>query len=593
MTVGQIERKTQDRIVKLFCEKLGYTYLGNWGDRTGNSNIEQELLIKFLKKKYTDILIKKGISDLEKVATNQNKHLYDINKDVYSLLRYGVQVKEDVGENKQSVWLVDWDNPTKNDFYIAEEVTIKGQHDKRPDIVLYVNGIAVAVLELKRSTISVSEGIRQNLDNQKNVFIRDFFATNQLIMAGNDSEGLRYGVVLTPEKYYLTWKEENEFRNRLDKHLYAMCSKERLLELIHDFIVFDAGLKKVCRHNQYFGVKASQKRVKQREGGIIWHTQGSGKSLIMIWLAKWIREHIKDSRVLIITDRDELDKQIENFFMAVNETIYRTKSGRDLIKQLDEPLPWLLCSLIHKFGRNNELDYDDYLNEILASLPKNFKAKGDLYVFVDECHRTQSGKLHEAMKKIIPNAVFIGFTGTPLLKKDKKRSLEVFGGYIHTYKYDEAVEDNVVLDLKYEARDINQEITSKGRVDQWFEAKTKGLTDYAKAELKKKWGTMQKVLSSRSRLEKIVGDILLDMETKGRLISGRGNAILVAGSIYEACKYYELFQKSGLKKCAIVTSYIPDINSIKGETVSEEEETDNLQKYEVYQKMLDGKYLLC
>jgi len=589
MTVGQRESETQDRIVKLFRERLDYTYLGNWEERTDNSNIEQGLLTKFLKQKYDDVLINKAISELDKVATQQSKNIYDINKEVYSLLRYGVQVKENVGENKQTVWLIDWENPTRNDFYIAEEVTIRGQYDKRPDIVLYVNGIAVAVLELKRSTISVSEGIRQNLDNQKNIFIKDFFATNQLIMAGNDSEGLRYGVVLTPEKYYLTWKENNDIRYRLDKHLYAMCNKQRLIEIIHDFIVFDMGIKKICRHNQYFGVKAAQEYLERREGGIIWHTQGSGKSLIMIWLAKWIREHIEDSRVLIITDRDELDKQIEKFFMGVNETIYRTKSGRDLIERLDETIPWLLCSLIHKFGTSDESNYDDYMTEILASMPKDFKAKGDLYVFVDECHRTQSGELHKAMEKMIPNAVFIGFTGTPLLRKDKKRSLEVFGGYIHTYKYDEAVEDKVVLDLQYEARDIDQQITSQERVDQWFEAKTRGLTDYAKAQLKRKWGTMQKVLSSQSRLSKIVGDILLDMEVKTRLMSGRGNAILVAGSIYEACKYYELFQENGLKKCAIVTSYTPDVNAIKGETVSDEEETDNLQKYEIYQKMLGGK----
>ncbi len=406
MSVGQVERKTQERILKLFTEKLEYIYLGNWEERADNSNVELELLAKFLKGKYDDILIKKAISEFQKVATNQNKGLYDINKEVYSLLRFGVQVKENVGENKQTVRLIDWADPAKNDFYIAEEVTIKGQHDKRPDIVLYVNGIAVAVLELKRSTVSVAEGIRQNLDNQKDIFIKNFFATNQLVMAGNDTEGLRYGVVLTPEKYYLTWKEENEFRNRLDKHLFAMCNKRRLLELIHDFIVFDAGLKKICRHNQYFGVKAAQERVQQREGGIVWHTQGSGKSLIMIWLAKWIREHIRDSRVLIITDREELDGQIEKFFMSVNETIYRTKSGRDLIKRLDEALPWLLCSLIHKFGKNNELDYDEYLNDIFASLPKDFKVKGDLYVFVDECHRTQSGKLHEAMRKIIQEPRF-------------------------------------------------------------------------------------------------------------------------------------------------------------------------------------------
>ena len=216
----------------------------------------------------------------------------------------------------------------------------------------------------------------------------------------------------------------------------------------------------------------------------------------MIWLAKWIRENLDNSRVLIITDREELDGQIERFFLGVDEDIYRTKSGKDLISKLNEAYPWLMCSLIHKFGTNGEQYVDDYIKELQTEISKGFRAKGDIYVFVDECHRTQSGKLHDAMKAIIPNAVFIGFTGTPLLKKDKGTSLEVFGRYIHTYKYDEAVRDNVVLDLQYEAREVDQTITSQDKIDQWFEAKTRGLTDYAKAELKKRWGTMQKVVSS-------------------------------------------------------------------------------------------------
>jgi len=590
MKVGQSERKTQDRIIKLFQEQqLHYKYLGNWEEREGNSNIEKELLTKYLKGKYDQNLINKAINQLEKSATNQTKSRYDINKEIYSYLRYGIAVKENVGDKKQTVQFINWKEPEKNDFYIAEEVTIKGQNEKRPDIVLYVNGIALGVLELKRSTVSVSEGIRQNLDNQKSEFIRNFFGTIQLVMAGNDTEGLRYGVIETPEKYYLEWKENNGIRNKLESSLVALCEKKRFLEIIHDFIAFDRGEKKVCRHNQYFGVTATQERLGKREGGIIWHTQGSGKTLTMVWIAKWIREHIPDSRVLIVTDREELDGQIEDRFFAVDEAIYRTKSGKDLIKQLDKAEPWLICSLIHKFGRTSYFDYDEFLEDAFSTIPKNFKPKGDIYVFVDECHRTQSGKLHEAMKKVIPNVVFIGFTGTPLLKKDKKTSLEVFGGYIHTYKYDQAVEDKIILDLQYEARRIDQKLTSKDRVDKWFEAKTKGLTDYAKVELKKKWGTMQKVLSSQSRLEQIVADILLDMETKPRLLSGRGNAILVAGSIYEACKYWEIFQKSSLKKCAIISSYDPHISSIKGETVSLDEDTDNAFKHEVYKKMLDRK----
>lgn len=593
--VGQRECETQQRIVKLFRKDLGYDYLGDWQDREGNRNVEEEYLRAFLKEKqkYSETLVNKALFEFSKVAGDQTKSLYDINKEVYSLLRYGVKVREEAGENTKTVWLIDWKKPQNNHFAIAEEVTVRG-HDskslaKRPDIVLYVNGIALGVLELKRSIVSVAEGIRQNLDNQKPIFIERFFTTMQLIMAGNDTEGLRYGVIETPEKYFLTWKEESPIENLLDRHLSQVCEKAHFLELLHDFIVFDAGTKKICRHNQYFGVKAAQARVKRREGGIIWHTQGSGKSLTMVWLAKWIRENVKEARLLIITDRTELDEQIEKVFLGVNENIVRTTSGQDLIDKLNATTPWLMCSLIHKFGGKDsdqeDDDVDGYLNDIQSALPPNFKAKGDLYVFVDECHRTQSGRLHEAMKAILPNAMFIGFTGTPLLKADKQKSIEIFGSYIHTYKFQEAVKDEVVLDLRYEARDIDQSLTSQAKIDQWFEAKTKGLNDVALTQLKQKWGTMQKVLSSRSRLEQIVADILLDMETKDRLQSGRGNAMLVSDSIYQACKLYELFISHGFPKCAIVTSYRPSPADIKGEETGEGL-TEKLKQYDIYKQML-------
>jgi type I restriction enzyme, R subunit len=588
-TVGQIERATQDRVVRLFREQLKYNYLGDWEDRTDTSNIEEKLLRSFLKRQgYSDALIGKALHELTRVAGDQARSLYDINKDVYGLLRYGVQVRPDVGENTETVRLIDWENPLNNDFAIAEEVTVIGENTKRPDIVLYVNGIALGVLELKRSVVSVSEGIRQNLDNQKKVFIQPFFTTMQLIMAGNDGEGLRYGVIETPEKYYLTWKEESAVENLLDRHLAQLCEKQRLLEIIHNFVVFDAGVKKICRHNQYFGVRAAQERVRRREGGIIWHTQGSGKSLTMVWLARWIRENVPDARVLIITDRTELDEQIEKVFKGVNEAIYRTRSGQDLIDRLNATTPWLFCSLIHKFAGKEEGDVEAFIEEVKRSVPPGFKAKGDLYVFVDECHRTQSGDLHDAMKLLLPNAMFIGFTGTPLLKADKQKSIEVFGTYIHTYKFDEAVKDGVVLDLRYEARDIEQYIASQQRIDQWFEAKTRGLNDVALAQLKRKWGTMRKVLSSQSRLEMIVDDILMDMETRDRLQSGRGNAMLVSGGIYQACKFYELFTSQGFDRCAIVTSYKPSPADIKGEETGEGL-TERLKQYDIYNKMLGGK----
>lgn len=596
-SVGQIERKTQQRVVKLFQQQLGYDYLGDWADRPNNANIEPELLRGWLLERGVEAnLASRAIFELNKTANDASKGLYDRNKAVYGLLRYGVKIKPEVGENTQTVWLIDWKRPERNHFAIAEEVTIKGAdakaHTKRPDIVLYVNGIALGVLELKRSVNAVNQGIRQNLDNQKAEFIQPFFSTLQYVMAGNDTQGLRYGTIQTGEKYYLTWKEESADSveaNVLDRHLLQLCNKTRFLELIHDYTVFDSGVKKLCRHNQYFGIREAQRFLRRREGGIIWHTQGSGKSLTMVWLAKWIRENLQDSRVLIITDRTELDEQIEKVFTGVNEQIYRTTSGADLIDRLNQPSPWLLCSLIHKFGTREDADVEGFMEELRKSLPPNFSAKGDLYVFVDECHRTQSGELHKAMKLILPNAVFIGFTGTPLLKADKQKSIEVFGRYIHTYKFDEAVSDGVVLDLRYEARDIDQNITSQQKIDQWFEAKTKGLNDLAKAQLKQRWGTLQKVLSSQSRLEKIVADILLDMATRHRLADGRGNAMLVTSSIFEACKCYELFCKAGMgDKCAIITSYKPSPADIKGEATGEGL-TEKLRQYDIYNQMLAGQ----
>ena len=614
--IGELERITQNRVVKLFQDKLGYRYLGNWEKREDNSNIEEEILTDYLKnkKKYSDNLIGKALYEFNKVANDQSKSLYDVNKAVYSMLRYGVNVQPDIGQNKKTIQLIDWKNPQANDFAIAEEVTIKGIHKKRPDIVIYVNGIALGVIELKRSTVSISEGIRQNLDNQKHIFIKPFFSTLQFVMAGSDNEGIAYGAIETKEKYYQKWKEVNEENNpndkylleltkpirqlattvehRLDKNIIEMLNKKRFLELLHDNIVFDRGIKKLSRPNQYFGIKAAQEHIRKREGGIIWHTQGSGKSLTMVWLTKWIRENVENARVLIITDRTELDKQIEKVYIGVDEQIYRTKSGSDLIKKLNSNSPWLLCSLVHKFSGKDEIDekdVDEYIKSLKKSLPTNFRAKGDIYVFVDECHRTQSGKLHEAMKTLLPNALFIGFTGTPLLKKDKKKSIEVFGKYIHTYKFDEAVKDKVILDLRYEARDIEQNIASMDKIDQWFDSKTRGLTDFAKTELKQKWGTIKKVFSSKSRLAKVVADVMLDMAKKERLQNGRGNAMLVSESIYNACRYYDLFQKAGLKNCAIVTSFAPSHTDIKGEE-SGEGYTEKLRQYEIYKQMLADYY---
>lgn len=590
--VGQIELKTQDRVIELFQEQLEYEYSGSWEYREENSHVEVELLTQnLLARGYDAALADKAIAELKKAASlGGGRTLYEANREVYDLLRYGIKVKRGIGEQFETVWVVDWTNSEANHFVVAEEVSIRGEHTKRPDVVIYVNGIALGVIELKRSKVGVSEGIRQNIGNQKKDFIRPFFTTVQLLFAGNDVEGLRYGVIETPENYWLEWKEPSDVQEPLDRGLLQMCAKERFLELIHDFIVFDAGVKKTARHNQYFGVKASQERIGSREGGIIWHTQGSGKSLTMVWLAKWIKEHQPEARVLIITDRTELDEQIEKVFSGVNEQIHRTSSGADLITALNNHTPQLISSLVHKFRSDDDGEVDgsedSFISELNSKIPKGFSARGNFFVFVDEAHRTQSGKMHTAMKAILPEAMFIGFTGTPLLKADKATSIETFGSFIHTYKFDEAVNDGVVLDLRYEARNIEQELAGHDQVDKWFDAKTKGMTDLSKAELKKRWGTMQKVVSAEPRSKRIVQDILLDMELRPRLIDGRGNAMLVGSSIYQACKFYEMFVQAGFKgKVAIVTSYVPMAGDISKEDGGHGA-TEKLYQYDTYRQML-------
>ncbi len=564
------EKEVQKQVIETF-KSMGYAYLGDL-TKSDNENINRESLKAWLVKnqKIND----KRWQRIEHEINNALKNdLYEANQTFYELLIYGVKTKISQNEPHQISWLIDWKDVSKNEFSVAEEVSIKGQNMKRPDMVLYVNGIALGVLELKNSSVSVESAIRQNLDNQKKEFIRDFFKTIQLVMAGNESQGLRYGVIETKEKYYLSWKEEGVQKN-LFETIECFLKKERFLEFIHDFLIFDKGQKKCARFHQYFAIKKTQEFIRRKEGGIIWHTQGSGKSLTMVWLTQWIRRNRKGARILIVTDRRELDAQIQGVFEGIGETIYRADSKKDLLSVLFENKEFLVGSLVHKFDDND-----------LEDLKKQPVLK-EWIVLVDECHRTQSGKLHNAMKSLLPNAIFIAFSGTPLLKQDKKTSQEVFGDYIHCYKFNEAVSDKVVLDLNYEARSVDQYVSSPKKLDEYFELKTQNLNDTAKTELKKKWANLQKVFSTKNRLEHIVQDIVLDMAKLPRLSNGKGNAMLVAESVYNACRYFELFLETELKdKVAVITSYEPNITDLKDCGSNESEES---YKYRAYCKMLQN-----
>lgn len=626
------ELATQERVIKILGRVHRYQYAGNLKQEE-NSNIREDDLMRYLTTKggYADSAARQAVAQLKLAAKCMQKEtLFKANQDFYALLRYGPKVDTPEQAQKITVLPIKWADPLDNDFAIAEEVTVRrdldnGEH-RRPDLVVYVNGIALCVIELKRAAVSVGEAIRQNFRNQEDGEICGFFSTVQLIMAGNDSEGLYYGTIRTPEKFWQRWKEPcgtpcppPRYNDRqlcpfeLDQSLLQMLEPKALLDFIYNCVLFDGGVKKVARPNQYFALKVAHSRIEKRENGIIWHSQGSGKSLTMVMLADWILENQQDARVVVITDRDELDEQITTGFANTGHTPVRALSGGHLLRLLNENKEPLICTLIHKFGLHSNVNEETeessessqwegpayrkhkplhkLLTELAEHLPADFKAKGNFYVFVDECHRTQGGYLNRAMKMIMGEQVMlIGFTGTPLLKADKQRlsSRQNFGDYIHSYTFKEAAADHVVLDLHYTARHVDQLIESPDELDGYFNQIAASMSRAGRERLKQRWATLQNIHSSEDRIRRIVRDICKDMTIIPALSKGWGNAMLIADSIYAAFRYWKAFQDTSLRgHCAVVSSYKPGNEPPLGNAHSSEEELSEEEfKYNTAREMI-------
>lgn len=504
--------------------------------------------------------IERAMEDLDEPLTDG---LVRTSEKIYDALLLGKSYPETVGDGKMLSFnfrYIDWDNPQNNVFHVTEEFAVDSrdrQHNARPDIVLFINGIPFAVIECKAPHIPVEEAVGQMIRNQQAAYIPQLFKFAQLVVATNKN-AVKYATAGTPKKFWSVWKEQDAewLQTRLkalvpdripteqDRNIVSLFSSERVFELIRYFILFDANVKKVCRYQQFFAVREIMKTIAEsdehgnRQSGVIWHTQGSGKSLTMVMLAKYILMELKDChpRVVIVTDRKELDAQIAATFAHTRLTPARATSGRHLVELVNSARADVITSIINKF---NTVERQEIKNP-----------SRDIFVLVDESHRSNYGLMATRMRSVFPNACYIGFTGTPLMKSEKN-TMARFGRLIHKYTIRDGVEDGAIVPLIYEGRFVEQKVDEEN-IDLWFKQTTRRLTEAQREDLRKKWSSIRRLTSTDARIKRIALDVS-EHFIEGYKETGF-KAMLATNYKRDAIRYLECFEQFGDLNCAVVIS---------------------------------------
>ena len=588
------EMTTSQRPAIEVLQKLGYKYISEEENKNLRNNILTDVIFKdILAKKLNEInsyeykgekykfsasTIGQAIKDLnEDLVTG----LISTNEKIYDLLTLGKSYQENmVDGTKRSfdIKYIDFEHPESNDFYVTEEFSVlrmNGKDCARPDIVLFVNGIPLAVIECKDASVPIIQAISQNIRNQKPDYIPQLFKFIQIVMAANKNE-TKYATCGTPDKFWSTWNEQyverqNELLNKTvidrqvtkqDRDIISLFEKERFLELIKDFIIFEAGKKKICRYQQYFAVKAMLERIKHdKKGGVVWHTQGSGKSITMVYITKKLMEdkEIQNPQVVIVTDRVDLDKQIHKTFNRIGVEAARATTGNNLTELIKDEKIRVITTVVNKFETVVK-------SGIAVDAPNTF-------ILVDEGHRTQYGEINRRMQEVFKGAIYISFTGTPIMKRDRN-IFDKFGGLIHKYSLDDALKDKAIVPLIYEGKMVDQEV-SKEAIDMRLDMLTRNLTSEQKNEVMKKWSRFEKVASSEQRLELIAWDIA---KNYNETLKGTGfNAMLACNKKVEAVKYYNIFKDEfpELEVAVVISS--PDMR--EGEGSIDEDTNDIVKKF--------------